>query len=76
MVSALRISRPSPCWSSDHLSSFAVSAAFPRSDYYEDSVPRGLASRRRSRVSLRLNVTSATEVPHSSPCLYALFLVG
>jgi hypothetical protein len=37
-----------------------VYAAFPRSDYYEDSVAIGLAPLRRSRVPLRLNVSSAT----------------
>lgn len=60
MISAFRISRTSPFWSSDHLSPFAVYAALPRSDYYEDSVTIGLASLRRSRVPLRLNVSSAT----------------
>jgi hypothetical protein len=60
MVAAFRISRTSPRWSSDHLSPFALYAAFPRSDYYEDSVTVGLAPRRRSRVPLRLNVSSAT----------------
>jgi hypothetical protein len=50
-------------------------AAFPRSDSYEDPVTIGLASRRRSRVSLVLNVTSATEVPHSSPRMNSLFIV-
>src|SRR5215813_2775980 len=56
MVSAFRISRTSPSWLSDHLSPFAMCAALPRSDYYEDSVTIGLASLRRSRVPLRLNV--------------------
>jgi hypothetical protein len=44
-VVAFRISRTSPCWSSDHLSSFALHTALPYSldgrdsvDYYEDSV--------------------------------------
>ena len=57
MVSAFRISRTSPSWSSDHLSPFALRTAFPCSldgrdsvDYDGDSVPRGLAPRRRSRV--------------------------
>src|SRR5689334_15817211 len=50
MVSAFRISRTSPRWSSDHLSPFAMCAAFPHSDYYEDSVTLGLAPLRRSRV--------------------------
>jgi len=60
MVSAFRISRTSPSWLSDHLSPFAVYWALPSSDYYGDSVAIGLASLRRSRVPLRLNVSSAT----------------
>jgi len=60
MVSAFRISRTSPSWLSDHLSPFAMCATLSRSDYYEDSVTIGLSSLRRSRVPLRLNVSSAT----------------
>jgi len=57
MVSAFRISRTSPYWLSDHLFPFAMHEAFPRSDYYENSVTIGLSSRRRSRVPLWLNVS-------------------
>jgi hypothetical protein len=60
MVSAFRISRPSPRWSSAHLSPFALWWAFPTADYYEDSVALGLAPCRRSRVPVVLNVSSAT----------------
>jgi hypothetical protein len=60
MVSAFRISRTSPGWSSTHLSFFAMEWVFPTSDYYEDSVTLGLAPRRRSRVPVVLNVSSAT----------------
>jgi hypothetical protein len=66
-VSAFRISRTSPHWSSDHLSPFALYVVLPRSlggrdaaDYYGDSVALGLAPRRRSRVPVVLNVSSAT----------------
>ena len=60
MVSACRISRTSPGWSSAHLSPFALWWALPTADYYEDSVTLGLAPRRRSRVPVVLNVSSAT----------------
>ena len=56
-VAAFRLSRPSPCWSSDPLSPFALHTAFPCSlggrgsaDSSGDSVAVGLAPRRRSRV--------------------------
>ena len=60
IVSAFRISRTWTSWSSDHLSPFAMWTALPSSDYYGDSVAVGLASRRRSRVPLVLNVSSVT----------------
>jgi hypothetical protein len=66
-VSAVRISRTSPRWSSDHLSPFALCPALPGSlggrdsaDYYGDSVALGLAPRRRSRVPSMLDVSSTT----------------
>jgi len=59
-VSAFRISRTWTSWSSDHLSPFAMWTALPSADYYGDSVALGLASRRRSRVPLVLNVSSVT----------------
>ncbi len=59
-VSAFRISRTSTSGSSGHLSPFAMCPDFPDSDYYGDSVAPGLASRRRSRVPLVLNVSSVT----------------
>ena len=40
----------------NHLSSFAMWAAFPPSDYYEDSVTIGVSPRRPSRVPLTLGV--------------------
>jgi len=59
-VSAFRISRTSTFWLPDHLSPFAMWTALPSSDYYGDSVAVGLASRRRSRIPLVLNVSSVT----------------
>ena len=59
-VLAFRISRTLTFWSSDYLSPFAMWTALPPSDYYGDSVAMGLASRRRSRVPLVLNVSSVT----------------
>src|SRR5207253_2661397 len=47
-------------WSSDHLSPFAMWTALPSADYYGDAVALGLASRRRSRVPLVLNVSSVS----------------
>src|SRR4029453_17971664 len=38
---------------SKHLRPFAMWTALPSSDYYDRSVPRGLAARRRSRVQAR-----------------------
>ena len=58
--SAFRISRTWTFWLSDHLSPFALWTALPPSDYYGDSVALGLASGRRSRVPLVLNVSSVT----------------
>ena len=60
IVSAFRIARTWTSWSSGHLSPFAVWTALPPSDYYGDSVAVGLASRRRSRVPVVLNVASVT----------------
>jgi hypothetical protein len=60
IVSAFRISRTWTVWLSDHLSPFALWTALPSSDDYEDSVALGLASFRRSRVPLMLNVSSMT----------------
>src|SRR5262245_34253686 len=71
-VSASRITRTSTFWSSGHLSPFAMWTALPSADYYGDSVAIGLASRRRSRVPLVLNVSSVTEAPHSSPSMASL----
>jgi hypothetical protein len=51
---------PLPFQTSSSLSPFAMWPALPTSDYYGDSVAVGLASRRRSRVPLMLNVSSAT----------------
>ena len=59
-VSAFRIARTSTFGLSDHLSPFALWTVLPSSDYYEDSVALGLASVRRSRVPLVLNVSSVT----------------
>jgi hypothetical protein len=66
-VSAVRISRTSPRWSSAHLSPFALCPALPgalggrdSADYYGDSVALGLAPRRRSRVPSMLDVSSTT----------------
>ena len=67
IVSAFRISRTWTSWPSGHLSPFAMWTALPSADYYGDSVAVGLASFRRSRVPLVLNVSSVTYVSHSSP---------
>ena len=54
------------------LSPFALWWAFPIADDDGDSVTLGLAPRRPSRVPVMLNVSSATEVPHASPCIASL----
>ena len=66
-VSAFRISRTSPHWSSDHLSPFALCPVLPgaldgrdSADYDGDSVALGLAPRRRSHVPSMVDVSSTT----------------
>jgi hypothetical protein len=68
-ASAFRLTRTSALGSSGHLSPFALWTAFPPSDYYGASVALGRASARRSRVPWMLNVSSATQAPHSPPCM-------
>src|SRR3954453_11648812 len=55
-VSAVRISRTSLAWASDHLPHFARWLAFPTADYYWGSVTLGLAPRRRSRGTSSMDV--------------------